>query len=322
MTLEKKYIQNTNLINKNFKKILVIKHGSLGDLVFAFDAMNSIRSHFKKSKITLLTQSHFKNLLSKSGYFDSIITDNRGGFLETISVIKKIYFNNFDLIIDLQNSKRTNFYNFIFKSFSSSIINGNQSSSHIRYKIHKKGEETPRDGLLRQIKMLNINLKKNDFNWLKCKINFDIGKNLILLIPSVSKSGLKKQWPVNKFQELAKKLENKGYKICVVGNEADNFVTKSVISYCKNAIDLTGTSPPEIIYSVAQKSKIIISNDTGPGHVASLSNKNIIWIALNNLTSKVNLGDSLYGSTILSKNLNDITVNTVLNKISELENNL
>ena len=38
-----------------YKKILVIKHGSLGDITFALPAMNSIRFYFKYSKITLLT---------------------------------------------------------------------------------------------------------------------------------------------------------------------------------------------------------------------------------------------------------------------------
>ena len=36
-----------------YKKILVIKHGSLGDITFALPAMNSIRIYFKYSAITL-----------------------------------------------------------------------------------------------------------------------------------------------------------------------------------------------------------------------------------------------------------------------------
>ena len=32
-------------------------------------------------------------------------------------------------------------------------------------------------------------------------------------------------------------------------------------------------SPPEVIYSLALISKLIITNDTGPGHIASLAGK-------------------------------------------------
>ena len=49
-----------------YKKILVIKHGSLGDITFALSAMNSIRFYFKYSKITLLTDSKFVNFLKLS----------------------------------------------------------------------------------------------------------------------------------------------------------------------------------------------------------------------------------------------------------------
>ena len=100
---------------KQYKKILVIKHGSLGDITFALSAMNSIRFYFKYSKITLLTESKFVNFLKKSQYFDRFLIDNRKGLWMTILVILKIFSNNYNLIIDLQNSKRTNFYNFIFR---------------------------------------------------------------------------------------------------------------------------------------------------------------------------------------------------------------
>ena len=49
------------MLNKNINKILVIKHGSLGDIVFALEAMFSIRNHFKKSNIFLLTEKNSKN---------------------------------------------------------------------------------------------------------------------------------------------------------------------------------------------------------------------------------------------------------------------
>ena len=48
------------MLNKKINKILVIKHGSLGDIVFALEAMFSIRNHFNKSNIFLLMRINFK----------------------------------------------------------------------------------------------------------------------------------------------------------------------------------------------------------------------------------------------------------------------
>ena len=40
--------------------ILIIKHGSLGDLIISFGAMKTLRENYQKSKIYLLTQSNYK----------------------------------------------------------------------------------------------------------------------------------------------------------------------------------------------------------------------------------------------------------------------
>ena len=42
--------------NTQFKNILVIKHGSLGDIAFSIFAMASIKKKFNDSKIDLVTE--------------------------------------------------------------------------------------------------------------------------------------------------------------------------------------------------------------------------------------------------------------------------
>ena len=94
------------------KKILIIKHGSLGDIILALSAFASIRAYYYNSNIYLLTEKKYFDFFKKSPYVDSLIEDNRKENL-LISFNKKIklFREKFDLIIDLQNSKRTSFYN-------------------------------------------------------------------------------------------------------------------------------------------------------------------------------------------------------------------
>ena len=68
----------------NPKKILVIKHGSLGDIAFSLLAMSTIRKYFNHSNIDLLTEGRYVNFLKKSGSFNSIFEDSRGGILNTL----------------------------------------------------------------------------------------------------------------------------------------------------------------------------------------------------------------------------------------------
>ena len=53
------------------KKILVIKHGSLGDLTFALEAMFAIRKKYPNSLIYLLTEKRYISFLTKTKIFDN-----------------------------------------------------------------------------------------------------------------------------------------------------------------------------------------------------------------------------------------------------------
>ena len=306
----------------NPKKILLIKHGSLGDIVFALEPILSIHKQFNNSFIDLVTEEKFIPFFKKIKMFDQFLIDNRAGFLPSFSLIRKIIIGKYDLIIDLQNSKRTNFYHFFTKIFSRSRINGSRSFAHDRYTIPTQGKESPTQGLYNQLKLLDINQSDPDLRWLVSdKENQSIeNKDIVLVIPGVSKSGHTKQWSPNKYQQLCSILESKGYYICLVGTKHDASSFQPILNGCKNIINLIDRSPPEIIYTVASNSKLIISNDTGPGHIAALSKNNTLWLALNNNVTKANLSFRQNSYRLLKDSMEDLSVNEVNDYI--IKNNL
>ena len=303
----------------NPKKILIIKHGSLGDIVFALEPILAIKNKFNKSVIDLVTEEKFISFFKKIKMFDQFIIDNRGGFFSTLLLINKIINGKYDLIIDLQNSKRTNLYHFFIKIFSKTRINGSRSFVHDRYPIPVQGKESPTHGLLNQLKLLGIDQIDPNFSWLESEKDdqsFD-NKEVVLVIPGVSKSGQLKQWSPTKYQQLCSFLESKGYYICLVGTKHDAESFKPILDNCKNIINLIDKSPPEIIYTVALKSKLVISNDTGPGHIASLSKVNTLWLALDNSVTKSNLSFRENSKLLLKKKMEDLSVDEVQDYISK-----
>src|SRR5210317_1555820 len=104
--------------------ILVIKHGSLGDIVQISGALKDIRNHFQNNKIHILTTMKFKSLFESCPYIDEVIIDKRlprWNFFYLLNLIKQIRSLNLDICYDLQNSSRTEFYrkNFKIKNWSS-----------------------------------------------------------------------------------------------------------------------------------------------------------------------------------------------------------
>ena len=303
--------------SSQFNKILVVKHGSLGDIAFSILAMASIKQFFNNATIDLLTEEKYVNFLSNSNYFNSIFKDNRKGIIDSLKVILKINQNKYDLIIDLQNSKRTNNYWSFLKFISEVKVNGSRSNCDIQYVIPPQGTESPQQGLYNQLKLIGINKINQNIDWLSKNISAISEDKIILLIPGVSKSGKDKQWSPDNFAILANSLEKKGYHICIVGQKSDRQILEIIINACQKVIDLTDKSPPEIIYSVAKKSNLVISNDTGPGHIAALSNSPILFLAKDNIISKSNLSEYKNGYTILSDTMNSISVKKVLDFLND-----
>ena len=132
------------------------------------------------------------------------------------------------------------------------------------------------------------------------------------MVPGVSKSGKDKQWSPDNFAKLASSLEKQGYNICVVGQKTDKEALTKISNECQQIIDLTDKSPPEVIYSVAKKSNFIVSNDTGPGHIAALSKSPILFLAKDNVISKSNLSEYKNAYTILTNTMDSISVEQVL----------
>lgn len=301
------------------KKILIIKHGSLGDIVLALPAFAAIRSYYNKSKIYLLTEKKYFDFFMSSPYFDFYIEDNRNENLLT-SFNKKIKLSRekFALIIDLQNSKRTMFYNILFRIFHSTKICSSRPFAHFRYYIPKQGVESISTGLFNQLQLIGIkkNIKEN-YSWLEVALKEKLTSSLALFIPGVSKSGYYKQWQPHKFSEVAKYLEKLNYQICVVGRKEDKESILPILESCKNIINKIDKSPPKIIYTLALKAKIIFSNDTGPGHIASLAKKNFIWIVNDNPISKANkpIGKHVY--IIQSNSVKNISSQDVISFIGK-----
>ena len=63
------------ILNQFMSNILIIKHGSLGDIVQISGALLDIRSHFKNKKIYILTTSKYENLFQRCPYVDEVLID-------------------------------------------------------------------------------------------------------------------------------------------------------------------------------------------------------------------------------------------------------
>ena len=116
--------------------ILIIKHGSLGDIIQANGAIKDIKNFYKNRKVFFLPLMHTPYLCRNAPYLDGVIIDKRlprWNLFFLFKLKKKLLLKyNFSKVFDLQNSKRTKFYKrFILNnaewSSSESILKPGQS---------------------------------------------------------------------------------------------------------------------------------------------------------------------------------------------------
>jgi len=93
--------------------ILIIKHGSLGDIVQISGVLKDIRESHNDKKIFILTTLPYVDVLSRCPYLDGVLLDRRlprWNIYYLLKLKKMLVKYNFFHVYDLQNSSRTSFY--------------------------------------------------------------------------------------------------------------------------------------------------------------------------------------------------------------------
>ena len=100
--------------------ILIIKHGSLGDLIQANGAIKDIKKFYSNRKVFLLTTRPYSIFMSECPDLDGVLIDKRlprWNFFYLNNLKKTLAKYDFSKVFDLQNSSRTKFYKrFIIKN--------------------------------------------------------------------------------------------------------------------------------------------------------------------------------------------------------------
>ena len=258
-------------MTKEYKNILVIKLGALGDFIQALGPMAAIRKHHKDAHITLLTTAPFQKFAEDCGYFNVTQIDTRPKILQFSELLKlRQFFNNgkFDRVYDLQNNDRTNFY---FKLFSTPKPEWNgiaKGASH-RNTSPERTAGHAFDGHVQTLGLAGIcGIKPDPLAWMETDIStFPLQKPYVLIVPGCAPERPEKRWPADKYGRLSMMLSQSGYQPVLIGTKADKDATDIIASACSDALDLTAQTSLNQIATLARSAAGAIGNDTGPMHL-------------------------------------------------------
>ena len=222
-------------------------------------------------------------------------------------------------MFDLQNSNRTKFYRrFILK-------NSEWSSSETTLDPGQKKKDFDKEPVLDrmeiQLKKSNIPteyIKNIDLKWaiedLSRLIKQYANNEYILVFPFCSKKHQNKKWPFFKNLIFAIKHEYKN-KYPVLIAPGPNEIKEANELSAKTVLESGESINLKMLVSLISNAKFIISNDTGPAHIAShLNKKGLVLFGSHTSAKKVSIENSNF-KAISVKNLKDLNVETVLKQV-------
>ncbi|MBD1148631.1 glycosyltransferase family 9 protein [Pelagibacterales bacterium SAG-MED30] len=307
--------------------ILIIKHGSLGDIAQASGAIQDIFENHKNDQIYLLTTNPYLELFKKNPFINEVILDKRlprYNLIYLYFLMKDLKKYNFSKVFDLQNSSRTNFYKNILFPKADKIV---WSSSITTLSSNKNKEEFDKISVLErfdyQLKQSGLNTShtlKPDFSWASTDIfeikNYYKFDKYILLFPFCSPHLTIKKWPhYNKLIELISNKYGDKYKILTAPGPSEINDAKDInaLALLDNgrALDISQLT------SLIKGSSFVIANDTGPAHItAHVGAKGLTLFGKHTTAYKVSVERENFKAIEVS-DLNNLSAEKVFERLEE-----
>lgn len=324
-------------INKaHIKRILIIRTDRFGEFILNLPAIKAVRQNFPSAHVCIMVNKMVKEIIDGNPDIDEVIIydeKDTKGCLRTFRLMMEIKKRNFDLAIMLNPLKKFNFVTF-FAGIPIRLGYNRKCGFLLTHRIEDRkflGEKHEIEynlNLLRSIGIdsddtsLFIPIKEDDRRFIDSLlkdlsiINSDL---LIALHPWTSDPV--KQWPVKHFSQLAQRLLSEiPCRVIIIGGKDE--MEKSE-KFCKGKVDfinLTGKLTLRQLAAFLKKCNLLVSNDSGPVHMAAAVGIPVIAIFRNDLPDKnaIRWGPWGKGHIVIEKNnLGDISVDEVFQKIKE-----
>lgn len=260
-------------------KFLIIRFSSIGDIVLTSPVVRCLKNQFPEVEIHYLTKRRNADLLQANPYIDKIHL-----FGDSLpETIRELNAENFDYVIDLHNNLRSLRVKLSLKSKSVSFNKLNfRKFLFTRFKINRMPEGHIVDRNLETIQRFNIVNdgkgldyfipEEDEVSLTELPENFRNGYLALVLAGTYST----KRMPVEKFRKLISEYQ---LPFILLGGKSERPLARIILGWnMGEVVDYTGKLRINQSASLIEKSRLVISNDTGLMHIAAAFRKKILSV--------------------------------------------
>ncbi len=278
-------------------KILILKPSSLGDVIHALPVLRLLKKHLPQSRIYWWLDRHLLSLLEGDPDLAGVIAFERKRWAaphrwpEMLASVRDMRARQFDWAIDLQGLARSGIFAWLANAGLTIGLdntgNGSREGARAFYDL-----TPPRaapgthavDRYLAVLPLLKVPVDR-DFEWLprRPEIAARIQEKwaaasgpFVVLLPGARWNN--KRWPVENFVELAKLMRTMSALQFVILGSADERALGQAIASANpgRCLNLAGQTTLWEMIEWVRRGRLVISNDTGPMHVAAALGRPLI----------------------------------------------
>jgi heptosyltransferase I len=284
------------------KNILIIKPSALGDIVLALPAIAALKRSFPRARISWLVRSEYAELLRGHPDLDEIILFDRRllgkswynakAFVALMGLFGQLRERRFDLVFDFQGLFRTGFFAWVTGSKKRFGIEQAREFGHVFYtdKISQDYSCVHLvDYYLRIVAAAGAGRTDVQFTLPKKPDAAEAAKKLLagegvrpgnyaVLVPGAAREN--KRWPIERFAKLAEKIVSQfGGSMAATGSAAERGYIETLQNIAGvSIVNLAGRTSIAGLIELLRGAAVVVSNDTGPGHIAAALGVPIVMI--------------------------------------------
>ncbi len=271
-----------------FKKIAVLRANALGDFVFTLPALYALRERFPDAEIVLLAKQLYQDFLSDRNLpVDRVIVvppypgvgeaeNFQPNHEELDHFFDEMKEEAFDLAIQIHGGGRNS--NPFLKRIGADVTLGLKtldaepldiSVPYIYYQneILRLLEVVKEVGA--RTKDLEPKLEVIDRDLIEADNVLNGAGEMKKVVLHPGASDIRRHWPAEKFAKAGDHFADKGYAVCVTGTEKERELTSKVTGSMNNSAEnFCGKLSISGLTGLLSKADLVISNDTGPLHLA------------------------------------------------------
>ncbi len=284
---------------KEPKQIIVVDFGGVGDLVLSIPFLRGLKEAFPSAEVSVLCAQRAGMILKEQPYLAELFLTPitlLGLFKTGLQLRKKRFDMAINLMPETSYISAIKMYLLFFLINAKEWVGRNTEGRGFFYHIKVPEQEMQKENEVlfygKILKAISAGAFDERLEFYISKNNRKRARNLLakernspknpFVLLSPGSDWPSRRWPIDRYAELVKRLKElvPSTEFGVIGTRGERELAYFIKEKCgERVFILSGKTPLEILPAVLEKASLVITNDSGPAHLARAVGTPVVILA-------------------------------------------